>query len=363
MLNYIDLFSGIGGITLGLRGIANPVVYCDIDPACRDVLKARMEQGHIPNAQICPEVRILDKSWVRKKKVHLIAGGFPCVGFSALGQKEGFNDEQSGLFREVIRCVDVFEPPLVFMENVQLIVNMGLKEICEEFWKRDYELRWCTLSAASIGAPHERKRWFCLAVKKNFKITSVVTPEWSITDQLVSWDKQFEPVRMVKNDDIDTGLDKERCGMLGNAVVPDCVRAAFVHLVKMLPYGTKVKDNTKLPTNGFTRDGEVFQIEPFIRTRMIAKKLCFDPNAFQTDKPPSTQLKAERLTSPKMHRYWSTPRHGMIGSCNYLTERSVRDLPTQVRFERDTPDELRYGHINPEFVEWIMGYPPNWTKI
>jgi len=52
----------------------------------------------------------------------------------------------------------------------------------------------------------------------------------------------------------------------------------------------------------------------------------------------------------------------ICGAANVLTQRTVRDLPCQVRFERSTPDELRGGSVNPEFVEWLMGYPRGWTR-
>jgi hypothetical protein len=59
-------------------------------------------------------------------------------------------------------------------------------------------------------------------------------------------------------------------------------------------------------------------------------------------------------------RGWSTPRHSSHTS-NVITTRTCRDLPTQVRFERKTPDHLRRGVLNPEFVEWMMGYPKGYT--
>ena len=56
-----------------------------------------------------------------------------------------------------------------------------------------------------------------------------------------------------------------------------------------------------------------------------------------------------------------TPRHGNVSDANILTERALRDLPSQVRFERTTRDELRGDQIAPEFVEYLMGFPIGWT--
>lgn len=420
MLNTIDLFSGVGGITLGLRGYTKPLLYCDVDSACRAVLQARMDSHDLPSARICPDVRVLDKSWLRETDapVDMIVGGFPCVGFSALGLLGGFDDDQSGLFREVVRLVDLFEPPLVFMENVYNIVALGLKEVCETFAARGYELRWCTIPATAIGALHERKRWFCLAVKEGHSLDALrdrVSAGGEATDfpeLLVDWSADG-PDRMIpkpRNDDGGEGegegdgesdstgegstgssgspasrtgrpdiSHRARCGMMGNAVVPDCVRTAFNYLVRLPLRGKQVAGSADMPTCGYmTLKKEAEQEQADSATYTVfkwgkmpwdgiradrAKSLCFDPSAFVSPKEPSRQLTAKRLEKPKLARIWATPRHGMVGACNFLTERSVRDLPTQVRFERDTPDHLRGGIINPEFVEWLMGYPAGWTTL
>jgi hypothetical protein len=80
--------------------------------------------------------------------------------------------------------------------------------------------------------------------------------------------------------------------------------------------------------------------------------LVFDPRTFvrEATGPVTSRL----LTKAQRARAWSTPRKTQP-MCNVLTERSVRDLPTQVRFERGTPAHLRDGVVNPAFVEWLMG--------
>jgi len=253
-------------------------------------------------------------------------------------------------------------------------------------------LRWATLAASAVGAPHERKRWFCLAIKRGFSLAKLqrsIDAEGLDAQAVASWAPETEPPRMTLALE-NMHAHKTRCGMLGNAVVPDCVRSAFVHLVKLVEWGRVVKakpvahekeedasegegaaaEETEpalppamhMPTHGYTKNKKIYKMVSVARPAAHhIKVLCFDPDAYKTTKPPSIQLKSGRLTEPKMSRFWSTPRHGMLGACNYLTARSVRDLPTQVRFEKNTPDELREGSINPAFVEWIMGYPPNWT--
>ena len=93
------------------------------------------------------------------------------------------------------------------------------------------------------------------------------------------------------------------------------------------------------------------------------KGLTFDPAVFSSDKPRSKLQRMDVVPGPVMARRWTTPRHGNVTAANVLTPRTLRDLPTQVRFERNTADELRSGQISPEFVEWMMGYSIGWTRL
>lgn len=74
---------------------------------------------------------------------------------------------------------------------------------------------------------------------------------------------------------------------------------------------------------------------------------------------------------------FTTPRHGPVSAAHYLTVRGLRDLPTQIRFEQSTPDEVRTGQMTAEFVEYLIfssvftagnmelspGYPHGWTEV
>lgn len=69
------------------------------------------------------------------------------------------------------------------------------------------------------------------------------------------------------------------------------------------------------------------------------------------------------LRAPVSKEFWATPRANVNSVSHVLTERSSLDLGTQVRFERDTPDAVRPRiHISPRFLEWLMGFPSDWTS-
>lgn len=82
MLKSLDLFTGIAGFTLGLRDVAQPVAYCEIDPHATQILQHRMTEGRIPKAPICNDVLTLNEEWlqttVQNAKVDIITAGFPC---------------------------------------------------------------------------------------------------------------------------------------------------------------------------------------------------------------------------------------------------------------------------------------------
>jgi len=161
-MNGLDLFSGIGGMSLALRRYVRPVCYVESDPFCQALLQERMLEGDLPEAPVWDDVRTFDgKPW--RGVVDCVSGGFPCQDISVAGHGAGLEGKRSGLFFEALRIIDECEPRFLFFENVPAIRTRGLATVGTELAGRGYDLRWTTLSAAAVGAPHLRKRWFCLA--------------------------------------------------------------------------------------------------------------------------------------------------------------------------------------------------------
>jgi DNA (cytosine-5)-methyltransferase 1 len=160
-MNGLDLFSGIGGITLALAPWVRPVTYCENDRYCQAVLLSRMADGELPWAPIWDDVRTL--LGVVSKPVDIIYGGFPCQDISVAGNGRGLEGERSGLVNEIFRLVDEISPSFIFLENVPAIRTRGAEQVGKELSGRGYDCRWDVVSAAEVGAPHLRKRWFLLA--------------------------------------------------------------------------------------------------------------------------------------------------------------------------------------------------------
>lgn len=165
VLNGLDLFSGIGGIGLALSPWVRTVAYCEQDRYAQAVLMSRMRAGDIDRAPIWDDVRTLRGDML--DGIDIIFGGFPCQDISVAGTGKGLEGKRSGLFFEIMRLVDEVRPAFVFLENVPAIRTRGLNRVLYEFTARGYDCRWTVLSAASVGAPHLRERWFLLAHADN----------------------------------------------------------------------------------------------------------------------------------------------------------------------------------------------------
>lgn len=162
MLNGLDLFSGIGGITIALRDWVRPVAYCEIDPYCQGVLLSQIAKGNVPWAPIWGDISTFDPKNLQRD-IDIIYGGFPCQDISVAGRGKGLEGERSGLFFEIVRLSKEIKPPFIFLENVPAITGRGGLRVIREIAEMGYDCRWCVISAASIGALHRRERWFLLA--------------------------------------------------------------------------------------------------------------------------------------------------------------------------------------------------------
>ena len=161
-LHGMDLFSGIGGLTAALERWVRPIAYCESDPYCQRVLLSRMHDGSLPTAPIWDDVCTLDGRDLAGS-IDIIYGGFPCQDISLAGNGGGLGGERSGLYSEIERLVGEVRPLFVFLENVPAIRTRGAATIVGGLADLGYDCRWGVLSAHDVGAPHLRERWWLLA--------------------------------------------------------------------------------------------------------------------------------------------------------------------------------------------------------
>jgi DNA (cytosine-5)-methyltransferase 1 len=168
MIHGLDLFSGIGGISSALAPWVRPLAYCEIDRYSQSVLLSRMSTGLIHYAPIWDDINTLDRRVLGDVGIDIIFGGFPCQDISAAGAGAGMEQgARSGLFFQISRLVEELRPAYVFLENVPAIRTRGLSRVLSEFTSLRYDCRWTVVSAADVGAPHLRKRWFLLAKRSD----------------------------------------------------------------------------------------------------------------------------------------------------------------------------------------------------
>lgn len=160
VLRSLDLFTGYGGLTLALEEWCKPIAYVEIEEYPQRIVAERMADGTLPRAPLLADVEnVRGEPGV----CDIIVGGFPCQDISSAGRGAGLAGERSVLFFEIARLTEEIRPSFVFLENVPAIRTRGLFTVAETFSEMGYDCRWTTVSAAAVGAPHKRERWFLLA--------------------------------------------------------------------------------------------------------------------------------------------------------------------------------------------------------
>ena len=161
-LKHLDLFSGIGGFSLGLEatGYFDTVAFCDYDSYCQKVLRK-----HWPWVTIYDDVKELNSERLQANghnKIDIITGGYPCQPFSIAGRQKGEQDSRH-VWPEMFRLVKELRPTWVIGENVSGHIKLGLDTVLENLESEGYSARAFSISASSIGAVHQRERVWILA--------------------------------------------------------------------------------------------------------------------------------------------------------------------------------------------------------
>jgi DNA (cytosine-5)-methyltransferase 1 len=229
-MNVLDLFSGIGGFSLGLeRAGMKTVAFCEIDKRAQLVLKK-----HWPNVPVFEDVSTLKKEDI-SEQIDVICGGFPCQDISLAGRGEGLAGKRSGLWFEFHRLINEIKPRYAIIENVSALRSRGLDEVLRSLAKIGYDAEWHCIPASAVGAPHQRDRIWIIAhagcARGERLVTSAdigkarqgwVCGEKDLLDIATS---PFEsgnrwPRPLVRRMDDGVPNRVERLKQLGNAVVP-----------------------------------------------------------------------------------------------------------------------------------------------
>lgn len=239
-LKLLDLFSGIGGFSLGLErtGGFETVAFCEIEEFPRRVLNK-----HWPGVLCYNDVRNLTADILERDGISIdaICGGFPCQDISSSGKQGGISAGRSGLWSEIVRLLSEIRPRVAIIENVtNLLAGDGgrwFATVLSDLASVGYDAEWHCIQASNVGLPHGRdrvwilaypngKRWGSLVKSQQIRSSRVnlqITESWR-SDQirvLPNVGRLFSNAdgRLERNDNgISAGMD--RLKGCGNAVVP-----------------------------------------------------------------------------------------------------------------------------------------------
>lgn len=177
-----SLFAGAGGLDMAVEKVfgARTVWQSEIDPAATKVLAKRF-----PHANQLGDIAAI--KWHDVEPVEILCGGFPCTDVSVAGKRSGMHGTRSGMWSHMAEAIDILRPQIVIIENVRGLLNADANRpmepdthdlgnpgyrpvlraagaVCGDLADIGaYDVRWTTLAASEIGAPHQRKRVFIIA--------------------------------------------------------------------------------------------------------------------------------------------------------------------------------------------------------
>lgn len=202
-LRAVSLFSGAGGLDLGLESAGFKTLACvEVDPDCRTTLKSNRPEWNLVNGDnlIAPgDIRgvkaetVLETAQIPAHEIDLLAGGPPCQSFSNLGMRRGKDDPVNGdLYREYLRLVEALKPRALIFENVEGFNHQRHAEVrlalLEELERFGYHLTSAILNAADYGDPQVRKRFVLLASR----VSTPKLPAPTHFSSLSAWERFFQ---------------------------------------------------------------------------------------------------------------------------------------------------------------------------
>jgi DNA (cytosine-5)-methyltransferase 1 len=244
-MKVLDLFSGIGGFSLGLeRAGMETVAFCEIEPFCQKVLKKHWAHIPIYNDVTKLTKEVLENDGIRE--IDIITGGFPCQDLSSAGQRAGIIEgSRSSLWGEVKRLISEIRPKYAIMENVTNLLagesGAWFGKLLSDLESVGYDAEWHCIRAARVGLPHARDRvWIIAYPSQDRREKSIFEGDSPLKgnlgeqqffnsnfERVVAWvERQGEEQNSLRDKPMYNRSDDgffsamDRVGACGNAVVP-----------------------------------------------------------------------------------------------------------------------------------------------
>lgn len=262
-MNVLDLFSGIGGFSLGLeRAGMRTVAFCEIEPYCRRVLAK-----HWPNVPCYDDVRTLTAARLAADgiSVDVICGGFPCQDISLAGRGAGLAGERSGLWFEYLRIIGEVRPRFVIVENVKALLTRGIEAVLGGLATIGFDAEWDCIPASHLGAPHNRDRIWIVAYPERREWRqepySRALGRMGRQQQSLPWDRHWQDaLREFRRMDDGSSYRVHRVDAIRNAVVPqipEIIGRAIMKAHSVAESGDSTKERALLLSKSPDEGGEM----------------------------------------------------------------------------------------------------------
>lgn len=345
-MNELALFAGAGGGILGGHSLGwKTVCAVEIEDYPRKVLLQRQRDGLLQRFPIWDDIRTFDgRPW--SGHVDIITGGFPCQDISAAGKGVGIEGERSGLWGEMARVVGEVRPQFVFVENSPMLTSRGLGRVLGDLAKMGYDARWCVLGADDAGAPHRRKRIWILAYPDKHRCNSGSRTEQE--HQIDSFklrgaeeDIKQRSFREHRSCEDSSAVAYTRCkhGERGTQQNWKPVRKSGHPAQYTINQAVKdAKTYWPTPTASEdaagTPDGKMqWMLTQAVKSGCRSRKEYHGGKTTRRNFP--TPTATDSIKGGKV-----SPRPGAMGL-----------------------SETTGGKLNPDWVEWLMGWPIGWTSL
>lgn len=182
-LTALSLFSGAGGIDIGIRNAGFSILACvERDPFCCETLRTNISRESLNTRVIEDDIRNIDPTTLmlglglKTGELDLLFGGPPCQAFSQIGKRLSIQDERGMLLFEMPRFAKVFHPKVVLIEQVKGLFNAHDHEgvvggvftmILRDLEELGYKTKWQLMLAADYGVPQMRQRVFIVATRED----------------------------------------------------------------------------------------------------------------------------------------------------------------------------------------------------
>lgn len=239
-MRALDLFSGIGGFSVGLeRAGFETAAFCEIEPFPRGVLAK-----HWPWVRCYDDVRLLSADQLARDgigRIDAICGGFPCQDASVANtsgkSRAGIDGERTGLWVHIQRLAAELRPEVVLLENVPGLLSSGFGRVLGDLAEIGYDAEWRVIPAFSAGLPHRRERLWVVAYPSGSGLSRPVggksileSAEASLAqlgyEAARSWRALDARIGSLRGrDGVRVGMDRPRLKACGNSITPPIAHA------------------------------------------------------------------------------------------------------------------------------------------